>query len=95
MVLIDNAKKLLDECQRTENALFDVVSYHSCSNDIAPVQYLAKRIPELIEECREICRHLVADDAETEMFMLRHYLRRMTLRLEAAIMYAKEHVSFN
>jgi hypothetical protein len=95
MTEITDAKKWLDDGQQIENSIYNIVSH--C---IAPVARLAipeqmGRVQEVVKEYREILRCLPIEDNNASDAKLRQDLRHMILRLEAAIMYAKNHFKLN
>jgi hypothetical protein len=91
MTEITDAKKLLDDGQRTEASIYDLVSFSVYPNDIVAIQYQIEHVPETVKECREMIKRLFDYNSGTKTFKLRNELRRMIMRLEAAIMYAKNH----
>jgi hypothetical protein len=91
MTMITDAKKMLNNCQQTEESIYDIVSFCVPPDGIVTIQYQTKHVPEIVTECRVMLHRLLANDSGTKTFKLRNDLRRMILRLEAAIMYAKNH----
>jgi hypothetical protein len=88
---MSDAKKLLADCQRTENEICDIISFHTSPCDIECVQYHIEHVPKKVEECRCVVLALSANYNSTAMFNLRDDLRRMAIRLEAEIVYAKNY----
>jgi hypothetical protein len=89
MTLITEAKSLLADCQKTEDSIWDIVSFHSCPEDIVSIQYQIEQAPKKAEECREMIHTLCANYSDVRIYRQRENLRRMSLRLESAVMYAK------
>jgi hypothetical protein len=90
--MITDAKKLLDCCQQTEESIFyDIISFCVPPDGIITIQYQVEHLPEIVTECREMLHNLLAHDSGTKTFKLRNDLRQMIIRLEAVIMYAKNH----
>ncbi|MDR2704607.1 MAG: hypothetical protein LBC02_02400 [Planctomycetaceae bacterium] len=95
MTLITDAKELLKSCQGTEESIYDLVSFCTCHEDFATIQNLLERVPKMTEECHEMVHSLLANEPSSKTYELRNNLRRMSLRLEAAIMYAKNYFKLN
>jgi hypothetical protein len=91
MTFVTDVTKLLNECQRTEDAIFDIITFHSGRDDLLAVQEQILRIPELISNCRESYNNLFEGDFSTETFITRNSLRYMRMRLEAIALYVKNY----
>jgi hypothetical protein len=91
MSIMSDAKKLLADCQRSEDEICDIISFHTSPCDIVSVQYHVEQVPKKVEECRDMIFALSANYNSTAMFKLRDNLRRMAIRLEAEILYAKDY----
>jgi hypothetical protein len=90
MTMITDTKNLLADCQKIEDTILDTVSFHSCPEDIVTIKYQIEQVPKKAEECREMIHSLSANYSDTRIYQHRDHLRRMSLRLEAAVMYAKK-----
>jgi Ni2+-binding GTPase involved in maturation of urease and hydrogenase len=95
MTVIADAKELLKSCQRTEDSIYDLVSFCTCHEDVDTIHYQIERVPKMTEECQEMVHSLLANEPSSKTYELRNNLRRMSLRLEAAIMYAKNYFKLN
>jgi hypothetical protein len=95
MTLITDAKELLEKCKCSEDSIYDLVSFSYRPEDIASIQYLMEHVPKLTEECREMIHSITANEPSSKTYELRNNLRRMEMRLEAAIMYAKNYFKLN
>jgi hypothetical protein len=91
MTLITDAKELLKSCQCTEESIYDLVSFCACREDFATIHYQIEHVAEMTEKCREMVHSLLANESSSKTYELRNNLRRMSLRLDAAIMYAKNY----
>jgi hypothetical protein len=95
MTLITDAKSLLKSCQQTEDSIYDLVAFCACHEDFATIHCCIGRVPKMMEECREMVHLLVANEPSSKTYVLRNNLRRMSLRLEAAILYSKNYFKLN
>jgi hypothetical protein len=92
MTLITDAKNLIDHCQRIEESIYDIVfSYHSQEGNIDTIKYQMKHVPEVVKEGHTMIKALLIHEPISEIVTLRKNLGRLLIRLEAAIMYAKNY----
>jgi hypothetical protein len=92
MTEISNAKKLLDQCQGIEDAIYDDISFCMTYAHKSSLQYHISCVPELANECRQQSGRLVGTFLGTKM-TLGNKLSRMAKRLEAAAMYAQNRLN--
>jgi hypothetical protein len=85
MKLVEDATKLVINCEFIEDAIFNIVSSRPSHDTIETFQDLIKHVPERINECHEMRRELNDKNAN----ILCYDLHRMAQRLDAAILYAK------
>jgi hypothetical protein len=95
MTLITDAKELLEKCKCSEDSIYDLVSFCYRPEDMAPMQYLIEHVPKLTEECREMIHSVTANEPNSKTYELKNNLRRMEMRLKAAILYAKNYFKLN
>jgi hypothetical protein len=96
MTLIEDAQKLLDNCKHREDAIYDTISFCHKPEDVKSIYYLIERVPKMRTDCDEMLRSLISDDDSlSTTCALRHDLRRMNLKLDAAIMYANDYFHFD
>ncbi|MDR0611854.1 MAG: hypothetical protein LBG58_17235 [Planctomycetaceae bacterium] len=91
MTIITDAKKLLNECQRTEGSIYDLISFSGCKDDWDSIYSLIERVQKMMDECNKMFLMLSATEQCSKIITKRNHLRRMSMRLGAAVMYAKNH----
>jgi hypothetical protein len=94
MTLIDDAKKLFDDCQIMEDSIYDTVYYKYNDNNIDVMQKRIEQVPAMVNECHEIFHKLLKEGICARTTLCNDLLR-MTMRLEAAVMYAKNYFKLN
>jgi hypothetical protein len=92
MTFITNAKILLDECRDTEAAIYSVVLYANDAEKRHSFQYNISCVPALQDQCRQMANRFCAAEPLTLRAKYRKMLQRMVLRLEAAVMFVKNHL---
>jgi hypothetical protein len=95
MTFITDAKKLLDQCQGTEDSLYDLISIHIGYAEIMSFQYNITRALVLQKECRQMAGTFDGAAPLTTKSKLRNQLLRMALRLEAAVMFIKNYLKLH
>ncbi|MDR2704606.1 MAG: hypothetical protein LBC02_02395 [Planctomycetaceae bacterium] len=89
MKLIEDATKLLDDCQRMEKLIYDTTSFYSSSNNSVVIQEQIEQVPAILNKCREM-QYKLFQESLCMKTTFSSDLRFMMMRLEAAVMYAKK-----
>jgi hypothetical protein len=95
MTMILDTKKLLADCVHSEEVIFDLVSFSSCSQDREAVLYQIEQIKKQINDLHEMRLSLCSNYNSVQVLQYVDKLRYMLLRLEAAVLYAKNHFNID
>ncbi|MDR2704608.1 MAG: hypothetical protein LBC02_02405 [Planctomycetaceae bacterium] len=94
MTLIDDAKKLIDDCYKIEDLIFHLITFHYNTENTAEMKKVCEQVWEMVNKCCEIKRQL-HEQRTAETATLCNHLNLMSLRLESAILYAKNYFKFD
>jgi hypothetical protein len=92
MTVITDAKKLLKDCQQLEKSIYDTISFGKYPDCIVTIQYHIKHVPIIMSVFRGQLHHLLDYESGSRIFK---DCSRMVMRLEAAVMYAKNHFNID
>jgi hypothetical protein len=90
VTLIDDAQNLLGTCYKMEDSIYHLISYHYYTANAVVMRELHDQAAETILKCCEMKCQL-HDQCSNETTTLCSNLYLMSLRLEAAILYAKNY----